>query len=525
MLTRTCLAVGCVLVVACSGRPLNRDGGAALPDAGYDAGPDGGGPEDAGVRPDAGPPPIDSEPSPPAIVARAGSGGFLLRGVVLTPAGAIDGEVLIVGDTITCVAADCSGTAGADSVTVIDTFSVISPGLIDAHNHLAYDFLPEWEAGTTYGSRYEWADVMAYEDHVSPYTDGRNESARICPGAKWGELRSLIHGTTTIMGQVANRSCLDRLARNAESYHHLGHDHMRTTVSSPRDLTDADAAGLVADFAAATNPVTRYAVHMQEGVSGSNVLEEFESFAGRDTRTNRHMGISLLAAPDGSWSGTGLLIHGMGLTEAQMMETLETNAHVVWSPSSNLILYGETAPIARLLELGVSVGMGPDWTVSGEPTMLDEMRVGYDYGRAEGIASLTPEQLWRIATRGSAEAVGLEARIGTLEVGRIADVAVFGRRAADPYRALLDSHARDVRLVLVGGQAFYGDLDLEAATAINGECDTFDACGSAKFLCTRNTPGGADRMDQTVDDVEAELLAILAMYGRQADLEPLARCD
>ncbi len=527
--------IGILLCVGCE-RPFPRDdAGGQLPDAGFDAGADhdagafdagafDAGARDAGTRPDAGPLPETSEPSPPATVERGGTGGYLLRGIVLAPSGALDGEVLIVGDQITCVAADCSGMPGADTVTVIETFSVISPGLVDAHNHLTYDFLPEWEAGTTYGNRYQWVEVASYEDHVLPFAEGQNENARICPGAKWGELRSIAHATTTVMGQSANRTCLDRLARNADHHHGLGYDHMRTTIDSPREITDVDAASLVADFADATDPSTRFAVHMQEGVVDDHVLEEFDSFAGRDARANRHMGQSLLAASDGSWSGVGLLIHSMGLTDAQLMEARAAGAHVVWSPSSNLVLYGDTAPIARILELGLSVGMGPDWTVSGEDHMLGEMRFGHAYGTAEGIAALTPQRLWEMATRGGADAVGLGARIGRLEPGMIADVAVFGRRAADPYRALLDSRAADVRLVLIGGAGYYGDLILEPAASINGECDVLDACGTSKFLCTRNTPGGADRMEQTVDDVEAELLAILAMYGR-TDLEPLVRCE
>jgi len=525
------------LCVGCSGRPIFVDGGGTELDAGpggmVDAGPlaDGGGSmedagaRDAGMRPDAGPLPEMSEPSPPASIEREGSGGFLLRGTVLTPTGPLAGDVLIVGDTITCVAADCSGEASADTVTVIETFGVISPGLVDAHNHLTYDFLPEWEAGTTYGNRYEWTDVADYETHILPFTDGRNENARICPGAKWGELRSIVHGTTTVMGQSANRTCLDRLARNADHHHDLGYDHMRTTIGSPRELTDSDAMGLVEDFADTSNPVTRYAVHMQEGVTGDNVLEEFDSFAGRDPRPNRHMGTSLLAAPDGSWSGVGLLIHSMSLTEAQLMEANAADASVVWSPSSNLVLYGETAPIARMLELDMTVAIGPDWTLSGEDHVLDEMRFAYAYGRAESIAALTPQRLWEMATAGGAHAVGLQAQIGALEPGMVADVTVFGRRGMDPYAAVLDSEAEDVRLVLIGGQGYYGDLALEMVSSINAECDMLDACGSAKFLCTRNTPGGADRMDQTVEDVEDELLALLAMYGREADLEPLVRCD
>jgi cytosine/adenosine deaminase-related metal-dependent hydrolase len=497
------------LLAGCEGRPFGRDGGAL----------------DAGPLPDTGPLPLESEPSPPPAIERPGIGGFLLRGTVLAPDRVIDpGEVLVVGPDIVCVSERCAGVPGAESVTVIRTNGIISPGLVDAHNHLTYDFLPEWVGGQLYGNRYRWSDVTSYEDHIRPFSDGRNLNERICPGAKWGELRSIIHGTTTVQGQSANRSCLDRLARNADHYHRLGHDHLRTTITSPRDITDEDAASLVASFTDPSAPTTRYAVHMCEGVAGDSIELEFDSFAGRDPRENRHAGISLLAAPDGAYRGTGLLIHSMILTDAQLMEARDTDAHVVWSPSSNLVLYGATAPIARMLELGLNVGLGPDWTLSGEDEMLSEMRVAHAYGQSEGIAALTPERVWQMATQGSADAVGLGDVIGALRVGTRADVAVFARRAVDPFRAVLDSRAEDVRLVLVDGLAYYGDLELEGAGA-NGRCDVLDACGRSKFLCVAGTPGStADGAgaDETLDDVRAQLLAILETYGRTDLLELIA---
>ena len=119
-----------VVVVALSGCDGRSYGDAGPGDGGTrDAGPADDGGTDAGTGTDAGPlPSTGSEPSPPAVVSRTGSGGLLLRGVVLTPDGPIDdGEVLIVDGEIRCVATSCDGTPGADTVTVIDTMGVISP--------------------------------------------------------------------------------------------------------------------------------------------------------------------------------------------------------------------------------------------------------------------------------------------------------------------------------------------------------------------------------------------------------------
>lgn len=528
-----------VLVLAgCSSPRTTPDPDSGVPgDGGEDGGGDGG--EDSGTPTDGS---MDSGVDSGDGGTVPGDGGVIqvgeglvLRGVVLTPSGPLDpGEVYIVDNTIRCVAADCSGEAGAADATIIETAGVISPGLIDAHNHLPYNFFQEWvpDPLTTFDNRYVWSDVPSYEDHVRPYSAHRSTGTHYCPAAKWGELRSIIHGATTIQGQSFEQGCVNRLARNADHFHGLGYDHMRTSIGSPRDITDSQATSYVDSFVDATEPTTRLAVHMGEGVMGSNIDLEFGSFAGRDTRTNRHAGTSLLEATDGSYRGTGILIHSVAVNDTELLEAADTDSKIVWSPSSNLILYGQTVDIGRIIELGITVGIGPDWTVSGEDELLSEMRFALDWARAEGIAAVTPEALVRMATEDGAEVVGLPT-IGTIEVGQIADIAVFARLGSDPYLAVIESRAEDVSLVLIDGEAYYGDLAFEMATAVNGECDMIDACGRAKFICVKNTPGATTRADESLDDIETQLVNILEgtgypadeQYGRGDELLPLISCE
>ncbi len=519
-------ALTALSIASACASPRRTDDASFPADGSVDA-PDGAGPMDSSV------PPLDSMTMPgDGSIVQMGE-GILLRGVVLAPDGPIDpGEVFIMGNTIVCVAADCSAEMGAMDATIIDTGGVISPGLIDAHNHLPYDFLPEWEPGRLFNNRYEWADDPDYEAHILPYTAHRSSGSHYCPAAKWGELRALVHGTTTIMGQSLRQGCIDRLVRNADHYHGLGPDQLRTTIASPRDITDSDADSYVADFTDAVEPVTRLAVHMGEGISGNNVDLEFASFAGRDTRTNRHAGISLLEASDGSYSGTGYLIHAVAVTDAELMEAASTDAKIVWSPSSNMVLYGQTADIGRILELGITVGIGPDWTVSGEDEMLSEMRFALAWAASEGVSAVTPEAVWRMATADNAEVVGLSNDIGALVPGMRADITVFGRVGSDPYLAVAESTASDVRLVLIDGEAYYGDLSFQTSTAVNSDCETFDACGTSKFICVANTPGSDSRASETYEDIHTQLYNILEgvgypadeQYGRGSELLELVSC-
>lgn len=503
---------------------VSMDGGGAdggPTDAGtLDAGPHDAGPFDGGG--------LSSTAAPPAEVVRTGTAGLLLRGAVLTPTGVIDpGEVLIVGNLLTCVAADCSATTGADTATIVDTHGIISPGLIDSHNHLAYDFLGEWIAPMPYVDRYTWANDPTYEAFIAPYADMRSTGAVYCPAAKWGELRSIVHGTTTVLGGSAQQGCVNVFVRNPDHYDGIGNEQLATNIADPGDITDTGAAGYVTRFTAAS-PLTRLAVHMAEGTDPA-LVSEFDSFAGRDPRPNRHNGTSLLSGT--GYGGNAVLIHSVPLTSAQLMEAADTHSKMVWSPSSNIVLYGATSDIGAWLSLGLTVGLGPDWTLSGEDDMLGELRYARAYGHSAGVAALTSQRLWQMATLDGAEVVGLAPSIGRLEVGGRADIAVIGRVGGDPYDAVIDADARDVRLTIIDGKAYYGDLALELATAVNTSCEDFDACGTPKFICVQNVPatqtGTVNRTDETLESVRMQLMTLLGGYlGTdglpRTDLLPLA---
>jgi 5-methylthioadenosine/S-adenosylhomocysteine deaminase len=523
------LAVLLLFAGACSYSPPDTRPDPELEIPGGDAGH-----EEPDVEPEEPEEPEETELTDPMGAPRLvelGTEGFLLCGTVLLQQEVLDpGEVLVLGERIECVASDCSSQIDGMSLTVIETDGVISPGLIDAHNHVTYNFLPPWIPSpfVHFGNRYQWMDNEQYRAHVAPFADNRSRGTHFCPAAKWGELRSLLHGTTTIQGQSQMQRCIDGMVRNADStYHRLQHNHMRTTIDSPRDITDAQAQNFIDSFEAETNPTTRLAIHMAEGFAGNHVESEFDSFAGRDHRENRHQGISLL-----DW-GTAMLIHSIALTPFQLEEVYMTHSMIVWSPSSNFALYDTTAAIEEILQADILTGLGPDWTVSGAFDMLEEMRVAWRYGQEEGIDLLTAERIWGMATWEGAIVVGLDEHIGRLEPGMVADIAIFGRNGEDPYHAVLESRAWDIDLVLIGGKAYFGHEAL-AAAGRNEYCEVFDACGQNTFVCAVESPDAPDRGDETIADIESQLLAILEglpdapeeqQYDRADDLLPLVLCD
>ena len=90
-----------------------------------------------------------------------------------------------------------------------------------------------------------------------------------------------------------------------------------------------------------------------------------------------------------------------------------------------------------------------------------------------------------MATKNGAIAAKFDSQIGELKVGLQGDVAVFSGPTAD-YQSVVDAGVEDVRLVLRGGKALYGDADLVTAL-VPAACETLDVCGISKQVCV-DTP-------------------------------------
>ena len=70
-----------------------------------------------------------------------------------------------------------------------------------------------------------------------------------------------------------------------------------------------------------------------------------------------------------------VMIHGTALTREEFASAAEAGAKLVWSPQSNLRLYGQTTRVADALDVGLPVALGADWLPSGSTSLLAEMKV------------------------------------------------------------------------------------------------------------------------------------------------------
>ncbi|KAH7482079.1 5-methylthioadenosine/S-adenosylhomocysteine deaminase [Phytophthora ramorum] len=117
--------------------------------------------------------------------------------------------------------------------------------------------------------------------------------------------------------------------------------------------------------------------------------------------------------------------HMTQLTPDEMDDVAAAGAHVAHCPSSNLKLASGIAPVAEMLKRGVNVGLGTDGAASNNSLdMLGEMKLAAILAKAQTLesSSVPAVTALQMATLNGARALGLEKDIGSIEVGKRADV-------------------------------------------------------------------------------------------------------
>jgi 5-methylthioadenosine/S-adenosylhomocysteine deaminase len=130
---------------------------------------------------------------------------------------------------------------------------------------------------------------------------------------------------------------------------------------------------------------------------------------------------------------------------------------VVWSPFSNLWLYGQTTLVPDAVAAGVGVALGTDWGPSGTRNLLGELKVARLWSDHEAWG-LTDHDLVRMVTCVPGDLLGRvwQTPVGRLTAGGLGDVTVLARTDPDPWRSVVHARERDVQLVVVNGRAAFG---------------------------------------------------------------------
>jgi len=161
------------------------------------------------------------------------------------------------------------------------------------------------------------------------------------------------------------------------------------------------------------------------------------------------------------WLGEDVwLAHAVHLDDRAIARLGTTSTGVAHCPSSNGRLGAGVCRSRALLEAGVPVGLGVDGAASSEATsLLGEVRMAVLVARAAGgPKAMSVRQALELATLGGARVLGREAEIGSLEPGKLADIALWRldglphSAIADPVVALVLGAPAPLELLLVNGE-------------------------------------------------------------------------
>lgn len=173
------------------------------------------------------------------------------------------------------------------------------------------------------------------------------------------------------------------------------------------------------------------------------------------------------------WLGTDVwLAHGVHVDGAAISQLAATGTGVAHCPSSNARLGAGIAPVRDLLDAGVPVGLGVDGAASNEAGLLAyELRQALLLARARGgPAALTAREALALGTIGGARCLGWADQLGSLEAGKLADIALWrvdglGHSGiADPVAALVLGPRPQLALLIVGGEVVVADGELQTSS-------------------------------------------------------------
>lgn len=312
---------------------------------------------------------------------------------------------------------------------------VLMPGLVNAHGHAAMSLLRGYA---------DDLPLMTWlQEHIWPAESQWVNEDFVTQGAELAIAEMLLSGTTcfsdmyffpNLTAQTAFNSGIRAQivfpvldfptiwAADADEYIHKGlelHDSYRSKnrVSigfgphAPYTLSDAPLKRIrmLADEMQA--PVQ---IHLHE--TAFEVAESLKNVGKRPVQRLADIGFL-----------TPLVqcVHMTQLNDDDIQSLIDTGASIVHCPESNLKLASGLCPVQTLLDKGITVGLGTDGAASNNDLdMFGELSSAAMIGKiaADSASAITAFDALHMATLGGAKALGIDQHIGSLEVGKVADI-------------------------------------------------------------------------------------------------------
>lgn len=418
--------------------------------------------------------------------------------------------------------------AGAPPVTDDLGDAILLPGLVNAHTHLE---LTAFRGLLEHDDFFAWIRTLTQAGAAVLDADDRAASAHVgvCEGLAAGVTT---FADTSFTGEAVAGGLAALGARGVVYQEVFGPDPMqragalaalqRRVAAIRAELLAAGAAGRVrvgvsphavysvhedllvdacAWAAAHDLPV---AMHVSESPAeiaflrdGEGRFAEFLRGRGIPVQRRAHSPVHLLAELGVAAVARPLLIHGVQFDDSDVALAAHYDCPVAHCPASNAKLGHGVAPLRVLLDAGVRVALGTDSVASNNRLdLLDEARTAALAQRAalRRADALTAAEALHLATLGGARALGLDAEVGSLEVGKQADLAAFAlgdaraTPAEDPVAALVWTLAgRPALRTVVAGRVVARDGRALGANA-GAHARVVDASARLAAWAARQTP-------------------------------------
>jgi 5-methylthioadenosine/S-adenosylhomocysteine deaminase len=360
------------------------------------------------------------------------------------------GRVYVNGGRIVAVQDDdAPAPQGMEDAPIVRSGGTIYPGLIELHNHLSYNALPLWALTERFKNRAVWGGRPEYRQLVSRpaavlgSTDGLVQSV-----VRYVEVKCLVAGVTTTQGiSLSSNAGIRRFYKGVVRNVEQGGDPDLPNASTR--IADVEAADATKFLERLQQEQTLLLLHLSEGV---------------DDTARRHF--QALRIDPNEWAITRTLggIHCCGLRDDDYGTLATHHGSMVWSPFSNLLLYGGTADIVRARAEGVLMALGPDWSPSGSKNLLGELKVARIVSEDAG-GVFSDREIVAMATINAARMLKWDAAVGSLEPGKRADLLVIDGQTGGEYDRLIDARETSVSLVVIDGVPRYGGAGLMAKFA------------------------------------------------------------
>ncbi|MFI6776733.1 8-oxoguanine deaminase [Nocardia sp. NPDC050412] len=427
------------------------------------------------------------------------------------------GYVTVQGNRITAVGAGDAPDLGADTHRIDGRGCLLTPGLVNTHHHL-YQWVTRGLAADN--TLFEWLTTLypiwagidedavrvaatgalaalartgctTSTDHhyVFPREGGDLLGAEIAAAAEVGLRFHPTRGSMDL-GQSSGGLPPDEvvetldaiLAASADAvarWHDPSFDSMLRIALAPCSPFSVTTELLRESAVLARDLGVRLHTHLAETIDEAQFCAD--KFGCTPAQYMERLG----------WLGSDVwYAHGIHLDDAAIDTMAKTGTGVAHCPTSNARIGAGTARTADLVAAGVPVGLGVDGAASNESSsMIEEPRNALLYARAKGgPRAISTRKALELATIGGARVLGREAEIGSIEPGKLADLALWRLDTPahagidDPVTALILGSAPPLAALIVNGRMVVRDGEVRTVdeAKVGGEVARAQAALVAK---------------------------------------------